>query len=125
MNVHQQATAEKFAVHGVEFHSYARTLTGARQLGAWQAEFPPQTPGVPHHMSVEEVLRVLSGRLHVEIGDEVADVAAGGVVVVPAGSRFRVSNETDDVASAWIVTPLGMEFRLEGSDAAISPPWAQ
>jgi mannose-6-phosphate isomerase-like protein (cupin superfamily) len=125
MIIHQQAAAEKFAVHGVEFHSYARTLTGSHQLGAWQAEFPPQTAGVPHHMSVEEVFRVLSGRLRIEIGNEVADVASGDVVVVPARSRFRVSNESDDVASAWIVTPLGKEFRLEGSETTVRPPWAQ
>ncbi|WP_349898251.1 cupin domain-containing protein [Parafrigoribacterium soli] len=125
MPINTTNDAVEFRIHGVTFHSFVRTATGAHQLGAWQAEFAPHTPGVPHRMSVEEVFRVLSGRLIIAVDDEHAEVSAGGVVTVPAGSRFQVSNETDEPASAWIVTPLGMRFVVEGDTSAVSPPWAQ
>lgn len=117
--------AEEFTVHGVLFRSYSRSATGAGTLGAWQAAFPPNTPGVPHHMSVEEVFRVLSGRVQAEIGDERAELLPGDAVTIPAGSRFRVSNETEEPATAWIVTPLGMTFTIEGTTNTVNPPWAQ
>lgn len=122
---HTSQEAQAFEVHGVVFHSYARSTTGANQLGAWQADFPARTPGVPHHMSVEEVFRVLSGRVQVEVGDARAELCAGEAVTVPAGVRFRVSNESDEPASAWVVTPLGMSFTLDGSEKSVQPPWAQ
>jgi quercetin dioxygenase-like cupin family protein len=125
MPIMKSNDALEFSVHGVIFRSFMRSETGASQMGAWQAEFAPHTPGVPHRMSVEEVFRVLSGRLTVEIDDENAEVSAGDTVSVPAGARFRVSNESDELASAWVVTPLGMNFLLEDSACAVNPPWAQ
>ncbi|HEX3721470.1 MAG TPA: cupin domain-containing protein [Nitrolancea sp.] len=125
MAVTRNTEAQKFAVHGVEFRSYIRSATGSHELGAWQAEFPPHTAGVAHRMSVEEVFRVLSGRLVVEVDDARSEVTSGDVVSVPARAKFRVSNETDEAASAWVVTSLGMAFTIEGSSNTVEPPWAQ
>lgn len=113
-----------FDVHGVAFTSHASSATGASHLGAWQADFAPATPGLVHTMSEEEILHVLDGRLDVEIGAESFTVGAGETVIVPAGSRFRVSNTADRPARAWVVTPLGMTATLETGER-MSPPWAQ
>ena len=117
--------ADDYGMHGVTFRSFARSATGATQVGAWQAEFAPETPGEPHRMSVEEVLRVLSGQLRVEIDEEALDVVAGEAVVVPAGALLRVSNTTLEPAAAWVVTPLGMTVTMEADGARFAPPWAQ
>ena len=79
-------------MHGTSFTSYASPAHGSRELCAWRIEIPGGTEGVPHHVSREEVLYVLSGTLRVSVDGEAADAAAGDVVLVPAGARFGASN---------------------------------
>ncbi|GAA3836418.1 cupin domain-containing protein [Brevibacterium ammoniilyticum] len=117
-------TARTFTTHGVTFTSFAGSATGAESLGAWRADFAPRTPGLAHTMSEEEVLHVLTGTLDIELAEDSFTVVAGEAVIVPAGERFRVSNETDEPAQAWVVTPLGMTATLETGEA-MTPPWAQ
>jgi mannose-6-phosphate isomerase-like protein (cupin superfamily) len=76
-------------------------------------------------MSTEEVLRVLVGALAFEVDDERFIARPGEAVIVPAGARFRVSNDTDEHALAWIVTPIGMTALMLDSNERFSPPWAQ
>lgn len=118
-------SAQTFEVHGVTFRSYASSAAGAAQLGAWCAEFGPRTIGVPHRMSHEEVLYVLEGRLDVEIDGEQFIATAGDCVLVPAGARFRIDNDTDAAARAWATTTLGMTATIEPTGDHMAPPWAQ
>lgn len=76
-------------------------------------------------MSVEEVFRVLTGRITIEIDDQSAEISADEVIAIPAGSRFRVSNATDHTATAWVVTSLGMTVTMEEDATSMAPPWAQ
>lgn len=113
-----------FDTHGVTFTSFVSSATGAASLGAWRADFAPQTPGLAHSMDEEEVLHVLSGRLDIEIDDDAFVVGQGETVFVPAGARFRVSNATAASARAWVVTRLGMTATMEGGET-LCPPWAR
>jgi mannose-6-phosphate isomerase-like protein (cupin superfamily) len=47
------------------------------------------------HARAEEVLVVVSGAGRVRVGDEVADVRTGGLVHVPANTRYDVENTGD------------------------------
>lgn len=119
------ASARAFDLHAVTFNSFSATRTGARDLAAWRADIPPHTPGQPHRMSREEVLFVLSGVLSVEIEEDRFDAHAGDAVLIPEQARFCVANPTEEPASAWVVTGLGMTATIEGVADPIAPPWAQ
>lgn len=120
-----QDTAVAHQLHGVTFHSFAASRTGATSIAAWRADFPPHTPGTTHSMTTEEVLHVLRGALDVEVGDDGFTACAGDAVLVPSGTRFRVSNNGDEPAQAWVTTPLGMNAVMGDEDQRVAPPWAQ
>lgn len=116
--------ARTFTTHGVVFNSFASSATGAQRLGVWRADFSPQTPGLAHTMTEEEVLHVLEGELDNEIAEQAFTAGAGDAVLVPAGAQFRVSNSSDLPARAWVVTTLGMNAEMLSGEE-LSPPWAQ
>ena len=119
------AHARVLHLHGVTFSSFASTASGARTIAAWQAEFAPQTPGRPHTMTEEEVLRVLTGALDVEVDGDRFTAAPGDAVLVPAGSVLTVGNSTDEVAHAWVTSVVGMKATMLEGGAPLAPPWAQ
>ena len=111
-------------MHGTSFTSYASPERGSRELCAWRIEIPGGTEGVPHHVSREEVLYVLSGTLRVSVNGETEDAAAGDVVLVPAGARFGASNLAAGPVTAWVTTTVGFAGVLpDGS--WFTPPWTR
>ncbi len=111
-------------MHGTSFTSYAAPSRGSRELCAWRIEIPGGTEGVPHHVSREEVLYVLSGTLRVTVDGEAGEAAAGDVILVPAGARFGASNLADGPATAWVTTTVGFAGVLpDGS--WFTPPWTR
>lgn len=111
-------------LHGSTFTSYVAPATGSRELCAWRVEVPPGSTGTQHRVTREEVLLLLSGGLTVTLDGRVGAVAAGDVVVVPAGARLRVDNPAAAPATAWVTTTVGLEAELpDGS--WISPPWVR
>ena len=120
--IHSDQTAVH-DMHGTSFTSYACPARGSRELCAWRIEIPGQTTGVPHHLSREEVLYVLSGTVRATIDDHTEEASAGDVILVPAGARFGADNPTDEPVTAWVTTSVGLAAVLpDGS--WISPPWA-
>jgi quercetin dioxygenase-like cupin family protein len=119
------AASQSFRLHGTEFHSYASSRSGAAELGGWRADFAPHTPGQAHSMSREELILVLAGALDVELGQERFTARQGDAILVPAGSLFRVSNNADRAAQAWVVTTLGMTATMARDQQLVTPPWAQ
>ena len=111
-------------MHGTSFTSYACPAHGSRELCAWHIEIPGQTTGVPHHVSREEVLYVLSGTIQVTIDDHTEDASAGDVILVPAGSRFAADNLTGEPVTAWVTTSVGLLGVLPDG-TWISPPWTR
>jgi mannose-6-phosphate isomerase-like protein (cupin superfamily) len=110
-------------MHGASFTSYAAPARGSQELCAWRVEIPGGTEGVAHRVSREEVLYVLSGTLRAVLGDQAAEATAGDVVLVPAGSKFRVDNPAAEPVTAWVTVGVGLTAVLpDGS--RITPPWA-
>ena len=124
MPVIRAAQSVVHQLHGTSFTSYASPARGSRELCAWRIEIPGHTDGVPHHVSREEVLYVLSGTLRVTVDGDATDAAAGDVVLVPAGAEFGASNQTDSPATAWDTTTVGFAGVLpDGS--WFTPPWTR
>jgi mannose-6-phosphate isomerase-like protein (cupin superfamily) len=117
-----QATVH--SMHGACFTAYASPDRGSRELCAWRIEIPGHTKGIPHHVSREEVLYVLTGTLHATVDGRAELAAAGDAILVPAGARFAVDNLADGPATAWVTTSVGLRAILpDGS--WITPAWTQ
>jgi mannose-6-phosphate isomerase-like protein (cupin superfamily) len=63
-------------------------------------EIPGHTEGIPHHVSREEVLYVLSGTIQATVDGRAEQAAAGDVILVPTGAQFGVDNLGDRPATA-------------------------
>jgi uncharacterized RmlC-like cupin family protein len=117
--------------HGSRFASYAAPSRGSKELCAWRLEVPAGSHGTAHSVSREEILLILTGTMHVTLGDgsaAIADTAgepsrAGDVIVVPPGSSLRIDNAGDEPASAWVTTSAGLEATLPDGSTLV-PPWA-
>ena len=123
MPVHAAGQAGTYEVHGSTFESYVSTGRGGSTLCAWRLTVPPGLRGARHRPSHEEVLRVLGGRLTVELDGVTAEVGEGDVVHVPAGARLRVDGGPDG-GSAWVTTTPGLQAETDDG-AVLTPPWAQ
>lgn len=125
MPVVHAADAVIHDTHGSRFTSYAAPSLGSQELAAWRIDVPPGSPGVPHTVTREEVLYVLSGSLLVSLGDAPATRSQpGDAIVVPPGALFKIENPDDEPASAWVTTSAGLEATLpDGS--TFSPPWVR
>ena len=124
MPVIHAAEATVHHLHDTSFTSYASPSRGSRELCAWRIRIPARAPGVPHHVSREEVLYVLSGTLRATVDGQPSEAVAGDVVLVPAGSSFCVGNPTSEPATAWVTTSVGFAGVLpDGS--WMTPPWTR
>ena len=110
-------------MHGASFTSYAAPARGSQELCAWRVEIPGRTEGVAHHVSREEVLYVLSGTLRAVLDDHAAEASVGDMILVPAGSKFRVDNPADEPVTAWVTAGAGLTAVL-ADGSRITPPWA-
>jgi quercetin dioxygenase-like cupin family protein len=111
-------------LHGSRFTSYAAPSRGSKELCAWRLEVQPGSQGVPHTVSREEVLYMLTGTLLVSLDGDQATSKPGDAIVVPPGTTFRVDNPSDEPASAWVTTSAGLEATLSDG-STISPPWVR
>lgn len=122
MPVIRPASAAVHQVHGSTFSSFVAPSRGSTQLCAWQLQVPAGLKGAAHRPTREEVLLLLAGELTVTIDGTATDLAAGDVVLVPAGSELRVDGGTTE-ATAWVTTTPGLEAVL-ADGSRITPPWA-
>lgn len=124
MPVLREKDAVRHQLHGATFHSFVAPASGSGELCAWRLEVAAGSAGVPHHVSREEVLLVLTGELTATIEQAVSTVRAGDVLLVPAGARFGVDNVSDAPATAWVTTSIGLQATLPDG-TSISPPWVR
>lgn len=119
----RSADAVTHEIHGARFVGYANPAAGSREVCAWRGEIPARTVGVPHTVSREEVLYLLSGGLRFTVDGEAAELVAGDAVIVPAGAEFAVDNLGDEPAATWVCTTVGLTATL-ADGAVLTPPWA-
>jgi quercetin dioxygenase-like cupin family protein len=106
------------------FTPLAAPSTGSREMSVWQVEVPPGEPAVPHELTREEVIVVLAGTARVSIAGEVAEVAAGGAVIVPANTPFSLAAAGEQPVVALACLPVGGQAMLPGEEP-FTPPWAR
>jgi len=124
MPVIRSAEGTAHDVEGTTFTAYANSQTGTAELCAWSTTVPAGQPGLPHHVSKEEIFLITSGTPRYTIDEETVDAQPGDVVVVPAGSLLTIEARGDQDSTIWVTTSLGMTVKLpDGTE--FPPPWAQ
>src|SRR6187200_2889189 len=122
MPVVKSEHAVAHTLNDTRFDSYVAPSRGSTELCAWRVEIPPGTAGLPHTVSREEVLLILSGAVRVHLDDAEVDASVGDVVHVPAGAAFAVDNPSAVPATAWVCTTVGLEAVL-ADGTRLRPPW--
>lgn len=125
MSIVRAGDAVQHRLHGSTFHAYAHPGAGtSTELCAWRLEVAPGTEGLPHRVSREEMLLVLTGELTTTLDGVTGTLAPGDVLVVPAGSHFGAGNTSAGPATAWVTTSAGFHATL-ADGSTISPPWVR
>ncbi len=124
MGIRREGDAVVHRLHGSVFHSYVSPAAGSEELCAWRLEIAGGTAGVPHRVGKEEVFLLLSGQIRVHLDGAVEEMTPGDVLRVPVGAEFGVDNASDEPATAWVTTSVGLEATL-ADGSVISPPWVR
>jgi quercetin dioxygenase-like cupin family protein len=83
----------------------------------------PGFPGPPPHVHerLHDMFYVLAGTLHLQIGEEAVELAAGGFACIPPGVVHTFSNPTDaSVRFLNFNTPSGWELYMRDLDKALA-----
>jgi quercetin dioxygenase-like cupin family protein len=111
-------------MHGARFVAYATPASGSKELCAWRLEVPGGSRGLPHTITREEVVLLLTGAVSITIDGAVTRLAPGDAAVVPAGATLCLDNVADEPATAWVATSVGLEAVLPDG-TRITPPWTR
>jgi quercetin dioxygenase-like cupin family protein len=114
------AETDTHEMHGTTFTPRVSPSRGSTETSVWEVEIPAGTPGVPHEMTREEILVVLSGRAKVKIDGEGYEAGPGDSIVVPAETTFAI--DAVETVRALVVLPVGGMGRVDGQ--TFTPPWA-
>ncbi|MFJ8436799.1 cupin domain-containing protein [Kitasatospora sp. NPDC094019] len=90
--------------------------TTGHRLGIAESVLAPHTPGPPQHRHAQhdEGFYILSGTVRFTVGEEVHDVTAGTLLVVPPGAPHTFANVADEPAvmlSTFTPDPYVQYFR--------------
>jgi quercetin dioxygenase-like cupin family protein len=83
---------------GFVFRPPALPSRGSAELAIWSVEVAPGAHSEPHTVSREEVFRLRSGRVSVEVGDKVPEPAPGDAIIVPPDTPLRLGNPGSEKA---------------------------
>jgi len=115
--------APKFELPNITFVGLASPQRGSTENSVWRFTIAPNTPGLPHQLTSEEIIVALNGSAIVKIGNERHRLSPGDAVVVPPMTDFSLSNESAQDFEALAVLPVGGQA-VVGNDAPFTPPWA-
>ena len=124
MPVIHPATQPTREMHGTRFTTIAAPSTGSRETSAWRVEIPPGTDPVPHELTREELIVVLSGTAKASLDGRVEEIGAGGAVIVPPDTPFSLAAAGTEPVIALACLPVGGRARLAGHEP-FTPPWAR
>lgn len=108
---------------GIEHLTLAGSEHGLSRLSVWRQSMAPGCATPPHQHDCEEVVLVIEGSGHVEIGGETVAFGPDTTLVLPPGVPHKIVN-TGSVplrtVAAFSATPVGT-FLPDGAPLAL--PW--
>jgi quercetin dioxygenase-like cupin family protein len=123
MPVVRSSEAVVHEIHGVRFVSYATPLSGSKELCAWRGEIPAGAKGPLHTVNREEIFHLLTGELLITLDGRTERITAGDTVIINPGATLGIENPTQETATAWVTTSIGLQAEL-ADGSALTPPWA-
>ena len=111
-------------VGSTRFWQLASPSTGSQEASVWRVEVATATEPVPHELTREEILVVLSGTARASLDGVVEDVGPGGAIVVPADTPFSLTAAGAEPLVAIAYLPAGGQARLDDEEP-FTPPWAR
>ena len=115
--------APQFSVPNVTFTGLASPQRGSTDNSVWHVAIAPNSPGLPHQLTREEIIVAISGQAKAEIGGKLYTLEAGDAIVVPPGQDFTLSNDSKTAFTAIAVLPVGGQAVIAG-EQPFTPPWA-
>jgi quercetin dioxygenase-like cupin family protein len=92
-----------------------RVFTGDGATLAWTTLAPGHTPR-PHAHEHEQIVYIVSGRARFQVGDEVAELGPGDVLLVPANvEHFAETIGAEPCVDLSVFTPRRDEYAAEES----------
>jgi quercetin dioxygenase-like cupin family protein len=123
MPVVRSSEAVVHEIHGVRFVSYATPLSGSKELCAWRGEIPAGAKGPLHTVNREEIFHLLTGELLITLDGRTERITAGDTVIINPGATLGIENPTQETATAWVTTSIGLQAEL-ADGSVLTPPWA-
>ena len=115
--------APVFQMHNASFLGLASPQRGAKETAAWVVTLAPDTVGVPHHVTREEVFVGLEGGALASVGDATYMLGPECALIVPANTTFSLSNPNSTPFRALAILPVGGQAVVAGQPP-FTPPWA-
>ncbi|WP_329534834.1 cupin domain-containing protein [Streptomyces sp. NBC_01450] len=123
MPVVRSSEAVVHEIHGVRFVSYATPLSGSKELCAWRGEIPAGHEAPVHTVNREEIFHLLTGELLITLDGRTERITAGDTVIINPGATLGIENPTQETATAWVTTSIGLQAEL-ADGSVLTPPWA-
>ncbi|MFG6485848.1 cupin domain-containing protein [Roseateles sp. BYS78W] len=117
-------SAPRFELHGASFTSLAAPSRGATETAVWVTTLPPNSVGVPHRLTREEVFVALEGTATATVDGQAYAMTPGCALVVPAQAELKLDNPHDAPFRTVAVLPVGGQA-IVGDKPPFTPPWAQ
>jgi mannose-6-phosphate isomerase-like protein (cupin superfamily) len=115
--------APRFEIPGVSFASIAAPSRGTEENAVWRTTVSPNTLGLEHHMTREEIILAVTGQGVIHIGSDQYPLTPGDAFAVPAFTNFRLAGAGDAPFEAITVLPAGSHAVVAGKPS-FQPPWS-
>ncbi len=115
--------APRFEIPGASFASIAAPSRGSEENAVWRTRVAPNTAGLEHHMTREEIILAVSGNGVVHIGGDRYPLLPGDAFAIPAFTNFSLACAGDTPFEAITVLPAGSRAVVAGKPS-FQPPWS-
>ena len=122
MPIIKASAAPEFELPGLKVIGLASPSRASRETSVFRIAIAPNTPGTIHSFDREEIIVALNGDAEVMIGNETLQVSGGDALIVPAGERFSLANNSSRPFEAAIVLPVGGKAAFPTGESCV-PPW--
>lgn len=103
--------------------TYASPSSGApAPVAVWRTELPAGSSGPLHTVDVDHVVVVVEGTLVAEVDGTRHEVTAGDGIMLPAGSRRRLTG--GEAAAVTVTAALPGSTARVGDGDPVQVPWA-
>lgn len=115
--------APRFEIPGVSFASIAAPSRGSEENAVWRTTVEPNSKGLEHHMTREEIILAIRGKGVVHIGSDHYPLSPGDAFAIPAFTNFSLGCDGDAPFEAITVLPARSRAVVAGKPS-FQPPWS-